>query len=1031
MKKKLSRITGIGFSVMLGASLLVAAPQATDVTYAGTLSLSAESDIPKTGTGVLAPTSISITALAASGDVIYAATNSATYQLYRSTDGGDSWSDISSSTSFPSDVTVKAISIAADDSDVVALLHSDNQTELSTNGGSSWTDLNGPTTYGAFNDIAVSSGSTTYVALGGNSSSGAAELWTLKATAGTSWSAEMDESGDVTYTNASTINAVEFSPNWSTDKNIVVVSSNATDVDLQVFVYTSSSVKNWNDSASGFTGDWEDGIALDGIAGGLATASIALPETYLGSDESERIIFVGIAAATTTDESVYRIVDTNPLEFDTWSDGKPGPVQAIAYDDDTDTLIAGDYNASQVYSWLSPMSGSSPNAQRIRSLQQPGGDDQVSVAWSSGKAIAGTQGDESALSYSTDEGYTFTDSFLIDTELDVMDDVAVSADGATIYLATHDTSEGTGAYDASVWRKDADGWVRIHSNDDVADASVDFLTRVSPDDASVLYISSTGTTNMWVTKDSGESWISIPALSITGSDVVLDFVVESADVVYAIDNDSITKTTNAGASWGTAKRPADSMVTATISLAPNGDVLVGGSDGYVCFSTDGGSTFTRITDTVESGAVHHVVADKDYADNSIIYVAAGNEFERGKTDKDYTWKGREPSLPSGTTAMGIAEDDGIIYILTDNGTNGRIYRALNFKDADNAALALWSYYEGAAERYNLTPGALKASSGPKLWAIDTATPSLESLKDPISQEGPTLTSPANETVTPVNKETGLAYDVTFTWDRYSDTDITGMTIQISTDEDFTAIAFSKDVTGLASDSISQVIGPYAASGNQASFNPGVKYYWRVRVSDTTPAYSPWSTVNSFSVDTLEVEVVEVEVEADVIVFDIVSPARGAAGLPVQPTFVWSEYEGAIRYEVAVSESADFSILEFSRPVDNIFYAVGDAEALAYSTTYYWRARGITGEATKATLSAPGGPWSAGVFTTVAKPAKPAAPAAPVVIEEATEKEIQIVEIPMPAPAPAIPSYMLWMIISIGAILIIALIVLIVRTRRVA
>ena len=60
----------------------------------------------------------------------------------------------------------------------------------------------------------------------------------------------------------------------------------------------------------------------------------------------------------------------------------------------------------------------------------------------------------------------------------------------------------------------------------------------------------------------------------------------------------------------------------------------------------------------------------------------------------------------------------------------------------------------------------------------------------------------------------------------------------------------------------------------------------------------------------------------------------------------------------------------------------------------------------------------------------AAPAPSVTVEAAPAPSVTV-EAPTAAAAPAIPSYLLWVIIAIGAVLVIALIVLIVRTRRVA
>ena len=112
-------------------------------------------------------------------------------------------------------------------------------------------------------------------------------------------------------------------------------------------------------------------------------------------------------------------------------------------------------------------------------------------------------------------------------------------------------------------------------------------------------------------------------------------------------------------------------------------------------------------------------------------------------------------------------------------------------------------------------------------------------------------------------------------------------------------------------------------------------------------------------------------------------------------------------------------------MEDTFYKA--EEALAYDTTYYWRVRGVTGAAAPK-KAAPGGPWVTGVFTTKAKPVE-AEP--PIVIEPTPPTQVQVIEVPVQGPPQAIPDYLLWTIIGIGGVLIIALIVLIVRTRRVA
>lgn len=75
-------------------------------------------------------------------------------------------------------------------------------------------------------------------------------------------------------------------------------------------------------------------------------------------------------------------------------------------------------------------------------------------------------------------------------------------------------------------------------------------------------------------------------------------------------------------------------------------------------------------------------------------------------------------------------------------------------------------------------------------------------------------------------------------------------------------------------------------------------------------------------------------------------------------------------------------------------------------------------------------WSTGIFTTEAEPVE----AAPTTITTPAPKvdvTVEPAKVTVEPSAPVIPDYMLWIIIAVGAVLIIALIVLIVRTRRTA
>ena len=163
---------------------------------------------------------------------------------------------------------------------------------------------------------------------------------------------------------------------------------------------------------------------------------------------------------------------------------------------------------------------------------------------------------------------------------------------------------------------------------------------------------------------------------------------------------------------------------------------------------------------------------------------------------------------------------------------------------------------------------------------------------------------------------------------------------------------------------------------------------------------------------------------------LTSPALGAYDVSIKPTFTWSAITGVIRYEFALSEDSAFKILKWSANVVPNMYAA--PEELKYSTTYYWRVRGITAEPylVGPTWVTPATDWATGIFTTAAEPV----PVEPTVVEVPAPKvdvTVEPAKVTVEPSPPVIPDYMLWTIIGVGAVLVIALIVLIVRTRRTA
>jgi hypothetical protein len=235
--------------------------------------------------------------------------------------------------------------------------------------------------------------------------------------------------------------------------------------------------------------------------------------------------------------------------------------------------------------------------------------------------------------------------------------------------------------------------------------------------------------------------------------------------------------------------------------------------------------------------------------------------------------------------------------------------------------------------------------------------------------------------------------------------------------------------------------PAATSKKLTGLTNNVKYSVQVRVKTGMTFQSRWSTSGDFT--TLEA------ITAPVAPYDLV-PANGAIEIPVKgPAFAWLAVSNAVKYEFVISKNPDFSSPVFSTTtltVPNIVLAT----ALENETAYYWRVRAVSATGTMST-------WVSSVFTTVKLVIPPVtvtnppaitltqAPAAPVPTIILTQQPVVTVTQAAPVPTPVLtlpqativisqpeavtPTY-IWIIVGVGALLTLAVIILIIRTRRV-
>jgi len=163
--------------------------------------------------------------------------------------------------------------------------------------------------------------------------------------------------------------------------------------------------------------------------------------------------------------------------------------------------------------------------------------------------------------------------------------------------------------------------------------------------------------------------------------------------------------------------------------------------------------------------------------------------------------------------------------------------------------------------------------------------------------------------------------------------------------------------------------------------------------------------------------------------ELLAPETGDDTVSLTPIFAWGAVAGADGYYFQLADNANFVTPmvkldgDLGRLVVTAYAYVGE---LPYSTAYYWRVQAVSGTVAAGNLAASA--WSTGVFITMDEPAEELPP---VVVQEQPPVIIEpIVEVITPAATEITPAW-IYVIIGVGGVLVIALLVLIVRTRRVA
>ena len=877
------------------------------------------------------------------------------------------------------------------------------------------------------------------------------------------------------------VTSVAFSPNFADDDTILAVTTEGHNTYLQTGLW--GDTEAWNEEAE----DYPDAILIvnappDGVWPGVT--GIALPEDYTGYDEDLRYSWVYV---NYDDEGhVFEIdgvdaeaadIDCGPNQFS--DDGYPllASISMTGTIDDG-ALMVGAMGPSeccegvQVYrtgDW--PIYLCCPDWERADKL--PTGLFRATVAYSpdGSKAYAATMGDscadESAFSVSGEVGEVgeyWNQLSLIDTNIDYLSDVAVNPVCGTIYLAS--INEACGCACDSVWlsRDEGDSYMRVWSG--ALDGN-NGLLRFNPEETEKIdniYLVDQRTKVVYWNDNGGlTDWDDRTAPTL--SDIV-DFAVLNESTVYAVSSEGeVAKSEHNASRWLSAEDADLDLGTHEYghTIAILGDyVLVGGTAGQVSYSDDAGETFTALDD-VDVGDYVHVAFDSYFADNGVVYAASGNEegggiyicedLEVGEWDDVEARGAYDPDeddvvdayynyygivLGYGPSNGGTADSNP----MTDADTGGVLYAVYNIVDGPEAghitgsgmARLLGAYAQDYDFDYLVEgtddvdddgfinePSALKLcgclteDSNSLLWVIDAQGYDLEAgennlfvYEDCLSKAGVTVTEVADGSMVDADGCNCWNAEFVLKWDEICDSDT--YALQMALDEDFDYIVTLDGFTKWDSDE-EAVCG----IGNEYLFTPtntlecARTYYWKVRVieADDEAIQSWWSPVWSFTVEAGPGAAIQ-----------LTYPDAGASNVPIAGVvFTWTTVAGATSYDFILKD-AD-GVLVGSATIDAPSTSCGPV-GLDYDTTYLWT---VTALKDSSTLS----PSSESTFSTVAA-AVVTCPQCGLTFPSQEALQAHIAEAHAPV-VPTTPAWV-WVVIGLGAVLVIAVIVLIFRTRRV-
>ncbi|WP_392654800.1 WD40/YVTN/BNR-like repeat-containing protein [Dehalococcoides sp. THU4] len=604
----------------------------------------------------------------------------------------------------------------------------------------------------------------------------------------------------------------------------------------------------------------------------------------------------------------------------------------------------------------------------------------------SGKALAGTTGVDCGVSYTADFGKTWNTISMMRQSIQSVENIAGS-----LFVVTNDFIH------QSVWRV-ANGFTeRVYSSSllepTLSSALFNQLDVAVSPAGDAVFIADLGGVNIWRSLDNGQTFAKqISDITTALGTTIQSWFVSNANTVLVGGSGVVYQTSTNGVLWF-ARTCAVGTVT-SFAVSTDGSTLVaGGSNGSISRSTDGGVTWSAASAVAVSGTS---LVTFQNGSNSVVYLTSSN----GGVYK-YDFAAAAPVWTRiDNTVTGAYAFDSSSYADVDNGvgifsgiaSGGNVLYVLDgsWNNLIRITNAGTNYTAGIIAKPTGATGATKL--------IGVAAPGANMLYGIFGASLYVYTDKMAVPVTNV-QATATTDSVKVTWDALN-VDNTGVTVKYFVVVTDATTAYKVAYTVTAAD-VNQRNGITSLS---ATFKNDVTGF--IVSEDTVYQVSVWavSPVMSF------VGTASVSTQPQPLTYTVnLMPTNGASNVPVNPVFTWDAVSTAVSYDLVLSTDPTFAdatkVLATKNLTTNYWAYDG---TLSNSASYYWRVRVNTANSTSE--------WFPAVFTTVK------ADAAPVEVNNPPDITLEV-------PQAETPAY-IWLIVAVGAVLTIAVIVLIVRTRRV-